>query len=157
MVPTGLRTISNPSLPILGWVFVGCFLAFGPWGTLDAYAGCGSHSDSSASRLAIRLGAGLPSGSELGLPMYREYVGGRWNYSHVAPQLPCDGPGCRAKPICRPVGIAVVPTETLVVICFSEIGGDWFLKVRDHGWGNIPASEFAFRGRLAPPEPPPKV
>ena len=164
MVPTGCRTIPNASRPILGWIFVGCFLFSGPLGALEAYAGCGAHSDPSATRWASGLdgwASGLdtwqPSGSQVGLPMYREYVGGKWSYSHVAPQPPCDGPGCRAKPSCRPVGIAIVPTETLVVTYFSEIGGASFLTVPDHGWGNIPASDFAFRGRLAPPEPPPKV
>lgn len=125
----------------------------GPWDSLKAYAGCGAHSGYLASRFDI----GQPGGGELGLPMYREYVGGKWSYSHVAPQPPCDGPGCRAKPSCRPVGIAVVTAETLVVTCFFEFFGSGLLNAPDLAWGNIPASEFALRGRVAPPEPPPKV
>lgn len=157
MVPNGYRTLLNWSNPIVGWVFVGCFVLLGNWNTLDAYAGCGLHGDSSANRLAPRLGDGRSSSGELGLPMYREYVGGKWSYSLVAPQPPCDGPGCRAKPSCRPLGVAVVPTETLVVTCFSELSGFGYLISPDLDWANVPASEFAFRGRLAPPEPPPKV
>lgn len=153
MAPTGCKTFPNASRPILGWVFVGCFLVLAGWGGLDAYAGCGAHGDSSARRLDV----GPTRGDELGFPMYREYVGGKWSYSHVVPQPPCDGPGCRAKPSCRPVGIAVVPPETISVTCFSEIDGLVDLISPDPEGGNIPASEFALRGQLTPPEPPPKL
>ncbi|MBM3963994.1 MAG: hypothetical protein FJ308_02855 [Planctomycetes bacterium] len=152
MAPTGRRIFPNASRPILGWVFVGCFLLLGAWGGVDAYAGCGAHGGSSASR----LDAGQTKGGELGFPMYREYVGGRWSYSHVIPQVPCDGPGCRAKPSCRPVGVAVVSSETITATCFSQGCGFGSLIPPNPDRVNVPASEFALRGQITPPEPPPK-
>jgi len=137
---------------MLGWLFVGCFLFLGAWSDPKAYAGCGAHGSSSVGRIDVGS-----STWELALPMYREYIGGKWSYSFVSPQPPCDGPGCRAKPSCRPIDTAIVLFEASFVFGFSEGHGYWLPTFPGRGWDEIPKSEFAFRGRLAPPEPPPKV
>jgi hypothetical protein len=128
------------------------FSIFGFVLATPAEAGCGSPSVGSAGRELSIVGE---SGS-LKLRMYVDYRGGVMGYTHIPPSMPCDGPGCGAKPTMEP---------SLQLSVFSRLPMPNCLvrekdRVAERGQRSLvygqPQSEFAARGGLSVVEPPPK-